>query len=550
MVRRIGRAAALSAFGLVITISLYGRQAQDSPLHFVTADQCMACHNGLVTPSGEEISIGFGWRPSMMANAARDPYWQGAVRREVLEHPQAREEIENKCSTCHMPMAHSLARSRGELSDVFSHLPVKQRDNYYDRLAADGTSCTMCHQILGEGLGTEESFTGGFKVNKTSRSGQRQVFGPYEVDPGRQQIMRSASGFQPHQAGHLATSEFCASCHTLITHALGPNGEVLGELPEQVPYLEWKHSEYRGSRTCQSCHMPNVEEDVRVSSVMGVPREGFSRHAFRGGNFVMPRVFNQHRNELGVVALPQELESSARNTLEHLATDTARISIDSLQIVGERLHALLSVDNLAGHKLPTAYPSRRVWIRFSVKSRSGEQVFESGGFRKDGSIRGNDNDSDPKLYERHYERISSSEEVQIYEVIMVDYEGRVTTGLLSGLRYTKDNRLLPSGFSKETADSNIAVHGNASSDDSFRASGDQIEYVVKLNPALGPYTVEAELWYQPIGHRWAQNFRSFEDFETVRFVNYFESVAASSATVLARDEVSISMADSQLTSRR
>jgi hypothetical protein len=296
--------------------------------------------------------------------------------------------------------------------------------------------------------------------------------------------------------------------------------------------------------------MPNVQEDVQVSSVLGVQREGFSRHAFRGGNFLMPRIFNQHRNELGVVALPQELESSARNTLEHLATDTARISIHSAKIVGDRLHALLSLDNLAGHKLPTAYPSRRVWIRFSVRSGSGEQIFESGGIRKDGSIRANDNDADPKRYERHYERISSPEEVQIYEVIMVDYEGSVTTGLLSGLRYTKDNRLLPAGFNKETADSNIAVHGKASSDESFRASGDQIEYVVKIDPALGPYTVEAELWYQPIGFRWAQNFRRYEDFETMRFVEYFDSVAGSSATVLARDQVRILVADSQLTGRR
>jgi hypothetical protein len=486
----------------------------------------------------------------MMANAARDPYWQGAVRREILDHPQAREEIENKCSICHMPMAHFGARNRGELSEVFSHLPSSHTNNYDDQLAADGTSCTICHQLLSEGLGTEESFTGGFKVDTSTELGQRQIFGPYEVDSGRQQIMRSASGFQPHKAEHLATSEFCASCHTLFTHALGPGGEVLGELPEQVPYLEWKHSDYSDSRTCQSCHMPNVQEEVSISSVMGVPREGFSRHAFRGGNFVMPRVFNQHRAELGVVALPQELESLARNTLEHLATDTARVSISSVQIVGGRLKASLSLENLAGHKLPTAYPSRRVWIRFAVSNGAGERVFESGRFQKDGSIRGNDNDEDPMLFEPHYDRIRSSEEVQIYEVIMVDHQGSVTTGLLSGLRYTKDNRLLPSGFSKVDASEDIAVHGHASSDESFQASGDQIEYVVTVDPRLGPYTVEAELWYQPIGYRWAQNFRLRDTLETMRFVDYFESVAGSSAIVLAQDQVSISMADSQLTGRR
>ena len=43
--------------------------------------------NGLVSPAGEDVSIGVSWRSSMMANSARDPYWQAAVRREVLHHP-------------------------------------------------------------------------------------------------------------------------------------------------------------------------------------------------------------------------------------------------------------------------------------------------------------------------------------------------------------------------------------------------------------------------------------------------------------------------------
>jgi hypothetical protein len=36
--------------------------------HFQTSDRCIACHNGMVTASGEEISIGLDWRASLMAN--------------------------------------------------------------------------------------------------------------------------------------------------------------------------------------------------------------------------------------------------------------------------------------------------------------------------------------------------------------------------------------------------------------------------------------------------------------------------------------------------
>src|SRR5262245_65282045 len=53
---------------------------------FQPSDRCFACHNGLSTSAGEDISIGFAWRPSMMANSARDPYWQAGVRRETVDH--------------------------------------------------------------------------------------------------------------------------------------------------------------------------------------------------------------------------------------------------------------------------------------------------------------------------------------------------------------------------------------------------------------------------------------------------------------------------------
>jgi hypothetical protein len=54
---------------------------------FTTSDNCIACHNVLVTPQGEDVSIGASWRSTMMANSARDPYWQAGVRRETIDHP-------------------------------------------------------------------------------------------------------------------------------------------------------------------------------------------------------------------------------------------------------------------------------------------------------------------------------------------------------------------------------------------------------------------------------------------------------------------------------
>lgn len=503
---------------------------------FVLADRCMACHNGLITPHGADVSIGSNWRSSMMAHAARDPYWQAAVRREVLDHPAAQSAIEDECATCHMPMADASARAAGEKGRVFGYLPVGTAATPMAQLAVAGVSCTVCHQITGEGLGERESFVGGFVVDTAAPLGERQAFGPYEVDQGRRTLMQSASLFVPAKADHIQSSELCATCHTLFTHTLGPDGEVIGELPEQVPYLEWRHSAYRGVRSCQSCHMPVVDADMPITGVLGQDRSGFSRHVFRGGNFLMPRIFNRFADELLPQALPGELDTSARNTVEHLQTSAATISIEGIEPGDGSLRFELALDNLAGHKLPTAYPSRRAWVFLVVTDRAGATVFSSGALRPDGSIAGNDNDLDPARYEPHYAEISSADEVQIYEAIMEDREGKVTTGLLSAVRFVKDNRLLPEGFDKESADDDITVRGGARDDGDFEGGNDRVRYKVALGDAEGPYRIRAELWYQPIAFRWARNLAGYEADEPQRFVTYFDSMAPVSATMLARAE--------------
>jgi hypothetical protein len=280
---------------------------------FETSDRCMACHNGLSTPEGLDVSIGTDWRTTMMANAARDPYWHAAVRSETLDHPAAQAGIEDECAVCHMPMAALEHRAAGQKSQVFGNLKAAHGATRDGLLAIDGVSCTACHQISDQGLGTRESFTGGFAVDLKARIGSRRVFGPYEIDPGRTTVMRSSSGFEPGQASHLAGSELCASCHTLYTRALDESGKAIGELPEQVPYPEWRHSGYRRNWNCQSCHLPKFA-NMPVTSVLGQPRDNFSQHVFRAGNFFIPRVFARCQNALGLSALSKQLSAVSEKT--------------------------------------------------------------------------------------------------------------------------------------------------------------------------------------------------------------------------------------------
>jgi len=534
----VGCYAALLLAVFSIPLPLLGQTT--GPVHkvagslFQTSDRCIACHNGLTTPSGQDISIGFNWRPSMMANSGRDPYWQAGVRRETIDHPESRAAIEDECSICHMPMARFQAKMAGHEGQIFAHLPFNPKKDE-DRLAADGVSCSLCHQITKDKLGTRGSFVGGFVVDTTKPKGERAEYGPYKVDAGHARIMRSSSGgFQPTESEHIRKSEICATCHTLYTQALGPQAKIVGELPEQMPYQEWLHSGFRDNQSCQSCHMPVVEDAVPVTPVFGEPREGFSRHTFVGGNFFMLRLLNRFRAELGVEALPQELEAAASRTIDFLKANAVAISIDRVDLRADRLEAVITVRNLGGHKFPTAYPARRVWLHVTVRDRNNRAIFESGALEPSGLIKGNDNDANATRYEPHHREIASPDQVQIYEAIMADASGALTTGLLNAVKYVKDNRLLPRGFDKRTADKDIAVQGDAAQDPDFGDKGDSIRYAIAMGDAQGPFQIEAELWYQPISYRWAQNLRPYDAFGPRRFVGYYETVSPSSGIMLVR----------------
>jgi len=510
---------------------------------FRTSDRCVACHNGLKTSSGEDISIGFQWRASIMANSSRDPYWQGSVRRESIDHPEITSAIEDECSVCHMPLVHLAAKAQGQEAGIFSHLPLaepKENDP-----AADGVTCSVCHQIEKNGLGTSATYNGNVEIAKPQKGsgkddGVRPEYGPFAMDAPHQRIMQSSTGgFLPVEGTQIRDSALCGSCHTLITTARGPGGKELGAFPEQMPYQEWLRSSYPAKNSsCQTCHMPEVNESVPVTALFGSPRAGMRRHVFVGGNFVMERMLSDHRDDLAVKALPEELAAAVERTEKFLQTETARVSIPSVQGTSRGLSIAVLVENLTGHKLPTAYPSRRAWLHVVVRDSSGKAVFESGALNPDGSIVGNKNDADPLQFEPHHPEITNPQQVQIFEPILGDSQGKVTTGLLNAVGYLKDNRLLPAGFDKQSAEKDIAVKGEAASDPNFSDKGSVIRYVVDTGNAIGPFQVEAELWYQPIGFRWAHNLGEYKAAEPQRFVGYYESASQKSAIVLARVKTS------------
>jgi hypothetical protein len=515
------------------------RVAHDPASMFAPATDCLACHNNLTGPDGEDVSIGASWRGSMMANAARDPYVLASVRRETIDHASHAEEIEDECAACHMPAALRIAHASGGKTSILSHASggasaggrAGDARESLGEFARDGVTCTVCHQIAADRLGTPESFNGNFVVALPLANGQRRAFGPFQPDAGRRRIMSSVTRFEQEQAGHIRESELCATCHTLITKAIGPDGRVIGSLPEQMNYQEWRHSAFAAEqRSCQSCHMPPASGPVRVASVLGESRDRLARHTFLGGNAFMLRLMNRFRSELGMVATSAELEATARATVRQLERDTATLAIDRATLSDGVLTVDVVVRNLTGHKFPTGYPSRRAWLHLVARDANGNALFESGRVAETGRIDGNGNDADAGSFESHYDEITSADQVQVYESVMGTPSGAPTTGLLQATRYLKDNRLLPRGFDKTTATSEIAVVGDAAADTDFIGGEDRVRYRVAI---AGAASVTLELRYQPIAYRWARNLERYDAVEPRAFVRYYDALAASSSVIVA-----------------
>jgi hypothetical protein len=513
----------------LITATALRAQHPASPL----SSHCFNCHNNLKSAKGQDASFGSPWRSSLMANSARDPYWQASVRREAVDHASAASSIENECATCHMPLQHILDKAAAHDTTVFSHLPLDATHDA-DAPAADGVSCAVCHQAEAAGLGTSASYNGNLTVAPVSQN-PRPLYGPYASDARPTAMHLAVSGLTLTKSDHLSQAALCGSCHTLYTTTLDASGKATGRFPEQMPYLEWLNSSYRDKQTCQACHMPALSDPALVASLGGgQPRGDIRRHSFPGANFFMQDLLSTHHDELAVSATTAELAAASAETRLYLQSQAAHISLGALAIANGHLSFSVTVQNLTGHKLPTAFPSRRAWLHVTVSDATGKAIFESGKLNPDGSITGNLNDSDPTRFSPHYSTITAPDQVQIFEPILGDAQDHVTTALLTTTHYLKDNRILPAGFDKRTASPDIAVRGNALDDPGFIGGSATTRY--NIPATAGPFHVSAELQYQPIGFRWAHNLAPYKADEPERFTRYFDQAASQAALVLAHAE--------------
>ena len=516
---------------LIVTVVL--TSAQDLPQGtsdlFAGSGNCAICHapggpnpGALVDQEGNDVSPATLWRSSMMAQAAKDPLWQAKVQAEIAAHPHLQELIEDKCTTCHAPMGRTQYIYDGNSDYSFeAMLP--------DPLAMDGVSCAACHQIQNQGLEDGSSFSGHFVIND-----ERRIFGPHQnpvVGP-----MQNMLNYTPEFSEHTQKSEMCATCHTLFTPYLNDAGEIAGEAPEQVPYLEWLNSDYPAQGIeCQTCHMPALEQSIAIANRPPwlTARNPLHPHEMVGGNVFMLRLMKQFRNELGVTATEEQMDQSISRTLDMLSNRTVELDLESSWVADSLLLAL-SIQNLSGHKFPTAYPSRRAWIELEVLDQLGTSVFHSGAWNDLGEIIGIDT-----IYEPHHNHISDPEQIQIYENIPQDLNGERTFTLLRIAGYLKDNRLPPTGYRMDgPAGDSTSIEGLANMDPDFNreagvegSGSDQVIYHIgNLNPSE-TYTIRAAMQFQSVSPRFVNDLFAYDIPEVTQFRSYYEALDPAPVTI-------------------
>ncbi|MCB2203225.1 hypothetical protein KQI65_00640 [bacterium] len=486
---------------------------------FSGSGNCQLCHaagtKANIDKDGKDVSPPSSWRSAMMANSARDPFWQAQVMNEAGDLPAIAGVVQDKCTNCHTPMGHEEAQVGGDTEFTLAEAEL-------DPLSMDGVSCTLCHQVTDEDFGEEESFSGGYDISET-----RVAFGPYSnplINP-----MRNLTGFEPQHAPHMEQSEHCATCHTLYTPYVDASGNIVGEFPEQTPFLEWKASVYPSqNRSCQSCHMPALQEAIPISSMPGTSpaRTPYFQHHFVGGNASMLTLIKAHGDDLGVTAYDADFDRSIARTRTQLQSGTVRLT-GSATVQGSQLSVDVQVENLAGHKVPSGFPSRRAWLHVVVRDAQQRTVFESGAWDADGRITG----VDEAGFEAHHDVISDAGDVQIWEAVLGNTDGEVTARLLRASQYLKDNRLPPAGFTNEgMLDPDFGAVGVPLSDASFNdfdgsgnSGGDALRYALSVGDG-GPFTVDVEMCYQSVKPLFIDNLTRQNTAEANSFLAYHQQL--------------------------
>ena len=492
----------------------------DTNAIFLTAARCKGCHGkdpqGIanVTLGGVDINLFDDWETSMMGLAGVDPLWKAKVRQESMMNPNHANELQSLCTSCHAPMGHYNAFYKGADHYTLNELQT-------DSLGLSGVGCLGCHAIGPNGIG--RTFTGNIPYDTT-----RKAYGPF-LNPmtGPMQLYIN---FTPTYSTHVSEGSFCSPCHTLISNTVDLDGNATGNtFVEQATYHEWLNSIYPAqSRPCQNCHMPQIEDPVKIAvGYNALPgRSPYNLHTFAGANTFMIKLMKDNKGELGITANDANFDSTLAATTRQLRRNTLKAEIAPPVFFEDSVSFDVTLTNKAGHKFPSGYPARKAFVQFILTAESGDTLFASGLFDQLGHILNYSG-----VNEGHHNVINSEEQVQVYEMMMADVNGDLTTILERADEYIIDNRLPPAGFTTthSTYDT-VRIVGAALTDPDFNKNGvaegtgkDILHFHFPYSMLTQRVNASVKVYYQAVPPTFLGEMRNLSAPEIQTFLSMYDN---------------------------
>jgi len=420
-------------------------------------------------------------------------------RQQSIDHPQS----ENNCKEIFaITPPTGVPFGKPFSKDTMTQWQNKVPNNHgadYGALARDGISCMVCHQVSKTALGEEAGYTGNFVTNEPGT-----IIGPYADDKVITSPMENALGITPEFGGQLTTSAMCGSCHNILLPTYdndgslhktkAPNGQMVTATYEQTTHLEWLNSDFAKPgifTSCIDCHMPteynvgsthNSLKDIKIANIESnefaptthrlpdskitlTKREkgSYGRHSLHGLNLFLNEMFQQFPLILGLRQLDYMTKSDVQPPLitgnesmqEMARNETAELVINSMYTNNNVLNVEVQITNKTGHFLPSGVGFRRVFIEFVVKDTKGNEMWASGKTNELGVIVNGLSDKPLNsekggkgntAFQPHYQTITHQGQVQIYQELIYDSDGHLTTSFLRRAEEVKDNRIRGKGF--------------------------------------------------------------------------------------------------------
>ena len=509
-------ALAATAWAIVPTtlndFSLPGSQPGQSG-NLEHPSKCDNCHGGY----DQAVEPAFNWRGSMMAQAARDPFFYACMTVGNQDAPESGD----LCIRCHSPAGWLEGRSVPTDGSAL---------NNNDR---EGVQCDFCHKLIRPtGLGVnpypgDADYAAGTYPQDQSYLAtlaaipESSANGMYVADaanakrgPYVNTVARHKMFYSPfHREANL-----CATCHDVsnpvytktASGAYAPNTfdqpapsfDPYSMFPVERTFSEWLMSDYNtpagvyapqfgGNKdlvsTCQDCHMKDVT-GLGCNKKGAPSRPDLPLHDLTGGNAFIPNlVAALYPDEVNPVALDAGIQR-----VTYMLQNAATLDLTVTQEAAGYL-ALVGVTNETGHKLHSGYPEgRRIWLNVKAYDATATLIYESGAYDPETGVL--THDPDIKVYE-----IKPGISQALAPIVNLP-AGPSFHFVLNDTIY-KDNRIPPRGFTNANFDLiQSPPVGYSYADGQYR---DSTGYLLPDTTAL----VEVTLYYQTTSKEYVEFLR-------------------------------------------